>query len=123
MKADLSSAALHLPAVLHRLTQPAVSGLIGDRVKGRLIPTPEAETFYRDEEPSFRGLDRLRSTAARIRDFGSGHIRVASLAAAGSIIVPRAVRKFREEFSSARGRWPAAGFRDGDRRGWFSGRD
>ena len=48
-----------------------------------------------------QGLDRLRSTAARIRDFGSGHIRVASLAAAGSTVVPRAVRKFKESFPSA----------------------
>ncbi|MCQ1775840.1 LysR substrate-binding domain-containing protein [Neorhizobium galegae] len=99
-------------AELMGVTQPAVSRLIGeleakvgfplfDRVRGRLIPTPEAEIFYRDVETSFRGLDRLRSTAARIRDFGSGHIRVASLAAAGSTIVPRAVRKFRDAFPSA----------------------
>jgi DNA-binding transcriptional LysR family regulator len=94
------------------ITQPAVSRLIGeleatvgfalfDRVKGRLVPTPEAQIFYRDVESSFRGLDRLRSTAARIRDFGSGHVRIASLAAAGSTIVPRAVRRFREAFPSA----------------------
>ncbi|KXF75934.1 LysR family transcriptional regulator [Paramesorhizobium deserti] len=99
-------------AELMGVTQPAVSRLIGeleaaigfplfDRVKGRLVPTPEAEIFYRDVETSFRGLDRLRSTAARIRDFGSGHIRVASLAAAGSTVVPRAVRKFKESFPSA----------------------
>lgn len=99
-------------AELMGVSQPAVSRLIGeleatvgfplfDRVKGRLVPTPEADIFYRDVETSFRGLDRLRSSAARIRDFGSGHIRVASLAATGSTIVPRAVRRFREVFPSA----------------------
>lgn len=99
-------------AELMNITQPAVSRLIGelessvgfplfDRVKGRLVPTPEADIFYRDVETSFRGLDRLRSSAARIRDFGSGHIRVASLAATGSTIVPRAVRRFREVFPQA----------------------
>ncbi|MFN7104322.1 MAG: LysR substrate-binding domain-containing protein [Pseudorhizobium sp.] len=99
-------------AELMGVTQPAVSRLIGeleatvgfplfDRVKGRLVPTPEADIFYRDVETSFRGLDRLRSSAARIRDFGSGNIRVASLAATGSTIVPRAVRRFRELFPSA----------------------
>lgn len=99
-------------AELMNITQPAVSRLIGeleaavgfplfDRVKGRLVPTPEADIFYRDVETSFRGLDRLRSSAARIRDFGSGHIRVASLAATGSTIVPRAVRRFREAFPQA----------------------
>ena len=99
-------------AELMGVTQPAVSRLIGelevtvgfplfDRVKGRLVPTPEADIFFREVETSFRGFDRLRSSAARIRDFGSGHIRVASLAAAGSTIVPRAVRRFREAFPSA----------------------
>lgn len=111
-RAVIMSGTASRAAELMGVTQPAVSRLIGelettvgfplfDRVKGRLIPTPEAEIFYRDVEASFRGLDRLRSTAARIRDFGSGHIRVASLAAAGSTIVPRAVRKFRDAFPSA----------------------
>ncbi|MBP2562502.1 DNA-binding transcriptional LysR family regulator [Neorhizobium galegae] len=86
-------------AELMGVTQPNVSRLVGeleeavgfalfDRVKGRLIPTPEGQAFYRDVDQSFRGLDKLRSSAARIRDFGSGHIRVASLAAAGTTIVP-----------------------------------
>ncbi|MCJ9751638.1 LysR substrate-binding domain-containing protein [Neorhizobium sp. BETTINA12A] len=111
-RAVIMSGTASRAAELMGVTQPAVSRLIGeletavgfplfDRVKGRLIPTPEAEIFYRDVEASFRGLDRLRSTAARIRDFGSGHIRVASLAAAGSTIVPRVVRKFRDAFPSA----------------------
>jgi len=60
-----------------------------------LIPTPEGQAFYRDVDASFKGLDLLRSSAARIRDFGSGQIRVATLAAAGSTIVPRAVKLFR----------------------------
>ncbi len=57
--------------------------------------------FYRDDDVSFKGLDLLRSSAARIRDFGSGQIRVASLAAAGSTIGPRAVKRFREAYPSA----------------------
>lgn len=99
-------------AELMGITQPNVSRMIGelegsvgfslfDRVKGRLIPTPEGQAFYRDVDQSFRGLDLLRSSAARIRDFGTGQIRVASLAAAGSTIVPRAVKRFREKFPSA----------------------
>ncbi len=41
-------------------------------------------------------MDRLRSTAARIRDFGSGSLRIASLSALGSTLVPRAIRAFRK---------------------------
>ncbi|GGE53400.1 LysR family transcriptional regulator [Agaricicola taiwanensis] len=99
-------------AELMGVTQPAVSRSITelearvgfalfDRVKGRLIPTPEAQAFFRDVDASFVGLDRLRASAARIRDFGSGNIRVASLAALGSTLVPRAIRLFRDKFPTS----------------------
>lgn len=89
------------------LTQPGVSRAIGelerllgfslfDRVRNRIIPTPEAKLFYADIESSFRGMDALRASAARIRDHGSGQLRVGSLSALGSSLVPRAVRRFRE---------------------------
>jgi DNA-binding transcriptional LysR family regulator len=93
-------------AELVQVTQPAVSRAISDleravgfalfdRVRGRLVPTPEGQLFHADVSASFAGLDRLRSSAARIRDFGSGNIRIASLAALGSTLVPRAIRAFR----------------------------
>lgn len=92
---------------LLNVTQPAVSRSIAeleaavgfalfDRVRGRLVPTPESQMFFRDVSASFLSLDRLRSAAARIRDFGSGSIRIASLAALGSTLVPRAIRAFRQ---------------------------
>ena len=94
-------------AELLSITQPAVSRAVSelehrigfalfDRVKGRLIPTPEGQLFFRDVASAFTGLDSLRASAARIRDFGSGSLRIASLAALGSTLVPRAVRRFRE---------------------------
>ena len=58
--------------------------------------TPEGQLFFRDVTVSFTGLDSLRSAAARIRDFGSGSLRVASLAALGSTVVPRAIKTFRD---------------------------
>ena len=95
-------------ADLLQITQPAVSRAIGDleqalafplfsRLRGRLVPTPEGQLFFRDVTASFVGLDRLRSSAARIRDFGSGALRIASLAALGSTLVPDAIRAFREQ--------------------------
>ncbi|APO68959.1 LysR family transcriptional regulator protein [Rhizobium gallicum] len=111
-RAVIISGTVSRAAELMGVTQPNVSRLVGeleaavgfalfDRVKGRLVPTPEGQAFYRDVDVSFKGLDLLRSSAARIRDFGSGQIRVASLAAAGSTIVPRAVKRFRERYPSA----------------------
>jgi DNA-binding transcriptional LysR family regulator len=88
------------------VTQPAVSRAISDlearigfslfdRIKGRLMPTPEGRLFFTDVNAAFIGLDSLRSSAARIRDFGSGRLRIASLAALGASLVPKAVRAFR----------------------------
>ena len=90
------------------ITQPAVSRSVAEleravgfplfaRVRSRLIATPEAKVFFRDVEASYRGLDTLRASAARIRDHGSGQIKIASLSALGSSLVPRGVRLFREQ--------------------------
>jgi DNA-binding transcriptional LysR family regulator len=95
-------------AELLQVTQPAVSRAIADlevtvgfslfdRVRGRLVPTPEGQLFFSDVRSSFIGLDRLRTSAARIRDFGSGTIRIASLAAYGNTVVPRAIKLFRDQ--------------------------
>jgi DNA-binding transcriptional LysR family regulator len=92
-------------AELMQVTQPAVSRLISeleagtgfslfDRVRGRLVPTPEGQMFFREVDASFRGLDHLRSAASSIRDYGSGSIKIASLAALGTELVPRAINAF-----------------------------
>ena len=93
-------------AELLKVSQPAISRAVAEleaavgfalfnRVRSRLVPTPEGQLFFADVGVSFAGLARLRSSAARIRDFGSGAVRVASLAALGSTLVPRAIRAFR----------------------------
>jgi DNA-binding transcriptional LysR family regulator len=68
-----------------------------DRVRQRLIPTPEARQFLRVVDESYRGLDTLRAEAARIRDHGTGAIRVASLSLLSTGLVPRAIRRFRDQ--------------------------
>ncbi|WP_253958473.1 LysR substrate-binding domain-containing protein [Rhizobium sp. WYJ-E13] len=88
-----------------RVSQPAVSKaiqelerIIGfalfDRIKGRMLPTAEGRLFFREVSGAFSGLVHLRSAAARIRDFGSGEIRIASLSALSTNIVPKALRAF-----------------------------
>ncbi|HEV2674723.1 MAG TPA: LysR substrate-binding domain-containing protein [Aliidongia sp.] len=100
-------------AELLGITQPAVSRalaelerLLGfalfDRVRNRLVLTPEGKLFYRDVEVSFRGIDTLRASAARIRDQGAGEIRVASLSALGSALVPKAIAKFNRKHPKIR---------------------
>ena len=93
-------------AELMRITQPAVSRSIAeletslgfalfDRVRGRMVPTPEGQLFFREVVESFRGMDRLRAVAAAIRDYGSGQLRIASLSALGAEMVPKAIQAFR----------------------------
>ena len=59
-------------AELLQVTQPAVSRAVAeleaavgfglfDRVRGRLVPTPEGQTFFAAVSRSFVGLDRLRT--------------------------------------------------------------
>ncbi|MES2433148.1 MAG: LysR substrate-binding domain-containing protein [Pseudomonadota bacterium] len=87
------------------ISQPAVSKAIMsleravgfkvfDREKGRLIPTAEGQLFFREVEVSFAGLARLRSAAARIRDYGTGEIRVGCLSAFSINLVPNAIARF-----------------------------
>ncbi|WP_041951799.1 LysR family transcriptional regulator [Ahrensia kielensis] len=94
-------------AELMGITQPAVSRLISeleaelkfplfDRIRGRLVATPEAQLFHREVEASFTGLDRLRTAAARIRDYGEGTLRIGCFSAGSGTIVPAAIRNFRK---------------------------
>jgi len=90
--------------VLH-VSQPAVSKAIQElersvgfdlfhRVKGRLQPSPEGQLFFREVEQAFLGLSHLRGAAGRIRDYGSGEIRIACLSALSTNVLPRALRAF-----------------------------
>jgi DNA-binding transcriptional LysR family regulator len=109
MKSGTTSRAAELLGI----TQPAVSRSIAElekaigfglfaRVRNRLVPTPEARIFYREVEASFRGLDALRAAAARIRDQGSGELRIASLSALSTTLVPRAIRRFHAKHPGVR---------------------
>jgi DNA-binding transcriptional LysR family regulator len=90
-----------------RISQPAVSKAVQElersvgfalfnRSKGRMTPTVEGTLLFREVESSFSGLIHLRSAAARIRDFGSGEIRVASLSALSTNVMPRVMRAFQK---------------------------
>lgn len=100
-------------AELLGVTQPAVSRSIVEfersvgfplfaRIRNRLVATPEARMLYDDVVAAFQGIDTIRASAARIRDRGSGEIRVASLSALGNSVVPKAVAAFRRQHPEAR---------------------
>ena len=96
------------------VSQPAVSKMIQaletsigfpvfHRIKGRLQPTAEGQIFFREVEQTFHGLSHLKSAAARIRDYGSGELRVGSLSALSTNLIPRALGKFVKQHPEHRG--------------------
>lgn len=65
------------------------------RVKGRLIPTPEAEELFPEVDRIFADIESLRHRAAELRLGKSGVVRLAASAPASLSLVPEALRHFR----------------------------
>ncbi len=96
-------------AAMLNVSQPSVSKVLAhaeqqlgyllfDRVKGKLVPTPEAHRLFAHVAAVYRDVDRLRHVAARLRAGDSGHIRVASTPAFGVELLPKAIADFRDKY-------------------------
>lgn len=92
-------------AAMLNVSQPSISKVLAhaeqqlgyrlfDRVKGKLVPTPEAHQLIHHVEAVYRNVDRLRHVADNLRLAGNGRIRIASTPAFGLEIVPLAVASF-----------------------------
>lgn len=101
-------------ARLINVTQPAVSrtlqhaelqlGLsLFQRVRNRLVPTPEALTLYPHIERLFAQLDEVQRLARTLRAGASAdEIRVLSILTLGHEVLPRALALFRAKFPKVR---------------------
>jgi DNA-binding transcriptional LysR family regulator len=89
-------------------SQPNVSRLIGrlekslrlklfDRAGGRLVPTEEGAAFYREVERTFIGLSDLAAAAGRIRNFGTGRLRIAAAPSLALGFLPRVMQRFTQD--------------------------
>jgi DNA-binding transcriptional LysR family regulator len=65
------------------------------RVRGRLVPTPEAETLYPEAERLFRQMEVLRRYAGDLKKGVSGLVRIAASGPPSLSILPQAVQNFR----------------------------
>jgi DNA-binding transcriptional LysR family regulator len=90
------------------VSQPSVSKVLAhaeqqlgyalfDRVRGKLIPTPEADKLYVHVTQVNDSVDRLRRIAANIGSMESGMIRIAATTAFGIDFLPGAIAEFREK--------------------------
>ena len=95
-------------AVKLNVSQPSVSKVLAhaeqqlgyrlfDRVKGRLIPTPEAHQLFKHVADVYQDVDRLRHVAKNLKAASAGRIRVASTPAFGLEVLPKAVASFRQD--------------------------
>jgi DNA-binding transcriptional LysR family regulator len=102
-----SSGSMTNAAALLHVSQPSVSKVLAhaeqqlgyllfDRVKGKLVPTPEAHRLFDHVSAVYRDVDRLRNVAENLRTDNSGHIRIAGTPAFGLDILPQAIASFRE---------------------------
>lgn len=94
-------------AAMLNISQPALSQILlhtedqlgfklFDRVRGRLVPTQEAEELFAQAEPIFGELDALRRRTVDMRHGRTGLVRLAASSPPSMSIVPRAMVAFRE---------------------------
>lgn len=100
-------------AKLLNVSQPAVSRLIADlefglgfalftRQTGGIVPTREAQEFFREVDMMFYGLDRLAMVAEEIRTLSRATVRFAALPMLSFQVVPQALHRFQERYPRAR---------------------
>lgn len=95
-------------AELLRISQPSVSKLLADletdmglrlfeRVRKRLIPTPEGRRLGQEVEGLFLKLSRIEHVGNEMRAKGIGELRIATLPALGIGLMPQVLAKFRHK--------------------------
>ena len=88
------------------VSQPSVSKVLAhaeqqlgyrlfDRVRGKLIPTPEADRLYVHVSRVHESVDRLRQMAAKLKAVEGGTIRVAATTAFGIDFPPSAIASYK----------------------------
>lgn len=99
----------HAAKVLN-VSQPSVSKVLAhaeqqlgyplfDRVKGKLVPTPEADQLFTHVREVNDSLDRMRHVAANLRRARQGQVRIAATPAFGIDALPGAIAAYREQNS------------------------
>jgi DNA-binding transcriptional LysR family regulator len=87
-------------------SQPSVSKVLShaeqqlgyslfERVRGKLVPTPEAERLFIQVNEVNTSLDRLRQVAINLREAEEGRIRIAATPALGIELLPAAIAEYR----------------------------
>jgi DNA-binding transcriptional LysR family regulator len=87
------------------ISQPSVTGVLRhledklrfklfDRVKGRLLPTSEAQILFAQIEHVFERVEGVRRTIDDLREVRSGTLSIVSIPAVGTTLLPAAIGGF-----------------------------
>jgi DNA-binding transcriptional LysR family regulator len=90
------------------VTQPAVSRMIANlegetgfrlfhRERGRLVPTTEGESFFRETERVLDGIVDILEVARDIRTSSGGRLRIVAMASFVFGLLPEAITRFKRE--------------------------
>ena len=71
-----------------------------ERVKGRLLPTAEAELLYVEVAKLNSSLEQLRKLSANLRRFPQGRLHVGCIPSLGLSIMPKTIHDFRKTYPS-----------------------
>ena len=96
-------------AELLHVSQPAVSKVLAqaqkqvgfalfERIKGRLVPTPEGQQLHAEVEAVWRGVERIRDVARNLAAPRTGTLRLAVSASLAPYLVPRAIALLTQGF-------------------------
>jgi DNA-binding transcriptional LysR family regulator len=106
-----SSGSVTRAARILNVSQPSVSKVLAhaeqqlgyalfDRVRGKLVPTPEADQLFSHVIMVHDSVDRLRHVAENLRAAEEGKIRIAATPAFGIDVLPGAIASFRKSRGS-----------------------
>jgi len=90
------------------ISQPGISNLLAqlerqtrfklfERVKGRLIPTPEAGVLYQEVDTVVRGLDHVSQAVTDLQNKQGGQLQVASQHAMSFGFMPQLIARFAKD--------------------------
>jgi DNA-binding transcriptional LysR family regulator len=108
-RAVMFSGGVSAAAQLLHVSQPAVSKVLAqagrasglvlfERVKGRLVPTPEARQLYAEVETLWRGVEKLRDYSRELAQPSTGTLRLAVTASLAASLVPTTVAQLAQRF-------------------------
>ena len=102
-----SSGSVTNAAKLLNVSQPSISKVLAhaesqlgfdlfQRVKGKLVPTPEAVRLYDHVAQLYENLAVIRRVSANLREVAGGRVRVACTPTIGLELLPQAIASFRD---------------------------